>query len=183
MPIIATWRIKPPNNEFIFNHLPSDFQCGRLSGTIKTYCLAARLDKFPGRDYYFIQTIEYKYRVDYMNSYHSQARLFKVLMHPARLAILDLLRDSAECVCHMEAILGYRQAYISQQLMVLRQAGLVEDQRDGWNIYYRVINPEIYTVIEAARKLLGEPLAPQPSLGEDVVCLCPKCVAAAKETT
>jgi DNA-binding transcriptional ArsR family regulator len=118
-----------------------------------------------------------------MNKYKSQAGLFKVLMHPARLAILDILRDSAECVCHMEAILGYRQAYISQQLMVLRQAGLLEDQRDGWNIFYRVTKPDVYQVIDAAKKLLGEPLdhhLPQRRAG---VCPCPKCNPSESEAT
>jgi DNA-binding transcriptional ArsR family regulator len=110
-----------------------------------------------------------------MKKFQSQAGLFKVLMHPARLAILDILRESAECVCHMEAMLGYRQAYISQQLMVLRQAGLVEDQRDGWNIYYRVIKPEIYQVIDAARDLLGEPRPAHQPQRQPGVCPCPKC--------
>jgi DNA-binding transcriptional ArsR family regulator len=110
-----------------------------------------------------------------MKKFQSQAGLFKVLMHPARLAILDILRESAECVCHMEAMLGYRQAYISQQLMVLRQAGLVEDQRDGWNIYYRVIKPEIYQVIDSARELLGEPHTSHSPQRQPGVCPCPKC--------
>jgi DNA-binding transcriptional ArsR family regulator len=110
-----------------------------------------------------------------MKKFQSQAALFKVLMHPARLAILDILRESAECVCHMEAMLGYRQAYISQQLMVLRQAGLVEDQREGWNIYYRVIKPEIYQVIDAARDLLGESRPTRKAQRQPGVCPCPKC--------
>lgn len=118
-----------------------------------------------------------------MNRYKSQVQLFKALMHPARLAILDLLREGPECVCHMEAVLGYRQAYISQQLMVLRRVGLVSDQRDGWNIYYRVVNPQIYTVIEAARKLLGEPLIPSLPQDGEIVCLCPKCSGVIKEIT
>ena len=56
--------------------------------------------------------------------YEAQAQWLKVLTHPARLAILNILRDGEHCVCHMEAHLGYRQAYISQQLMVLREAGI-----------------------------------------------------------
>ena len=70
--------------------------------------------------------------------FEAQAQLLKVLTHPARLAILNILRDGEHCVCHMEAYLGYRQAYISQQLAVLREAGLIQDRRDGWNIFYRV---------------------------------------------
>jgi DNA-binding transcriptional ArsR family regulator len=53
-----------------------------------------------------------------MEIYEQETKLYKSLMHPARLAILDLLREGEECVCHMEATFGYRQAYISQQLMV-----------------------------------------------------------------
>ena len=47
----------------------------------------------------------------------------------------------------MEAHLGYRQAYISQQLMVLREAGLIQDRRDGWNVFYRVAEPRIFAVL------------------------------------
>lgn len=110
-----------------------------------------------------------------MEAYETQAKLFKVLMHPARLAILDLLREGEECVCHMEAYLGYRQAYISQQLMVLREAGLVEDRREGWNIFYRVIKPEIYSVIDAAVKVTGEKNTTLSLKHAGHSCTCPKC--------
>jgi DNA-binding transcriptional ArsR family regulator len=49
-------------------------------------------------------------------------------MHPARLAILNTLRGGAACVCHLEAHLVYRQAYLSQQLAALRAASLVRDR-------------------------------------------------------
>ncbi len=52
-------------------------------------------------------------------------RVFKILGQPVRLQILLILNTGEECVCHIEAILGIRQASISQQLMVLRDAGLV----------------------------------------------------------
>jgi DNA-binding transcriptional ArsR family regulator len=107
--------------------------------------------------------------------YDSQAKLFKVLMHPARLAILDVLRRNEACVCHLEAALGYRQAYLSQQLMVLREAGLVDDRRDGWNVYYRVTKPGILSVIDAAREALGERKQSQiPAILD--TCTCPHCV-------
>ena len=77
------------------------------------------------------------------NLYKSQSDLFKILAHPVRLSILEILREGEQCVCHMEAMLDLRQAYISQHLMVLREAGVLADRRDGWNIYYRVIKPEV----------------------------------------
>jgi DNA-binding transcriptional ArsR family regulator len=85
----------------------------------------------------------------FMEIYQTQAQLFKVLMHPTRLAILGELRGGEQCVCHLEAMLGLRQAHISQHLMVLRDAGLVSDRRDGWNIFYHVSKPEIFQVIDA----------------------------------
>jgi DNA-binding transcriptional ArsR family regulator len=107
--------------------------------------------------------------------YEKQARLYKALMHPARLAILDVLRYGEHCVCHLEAALGYRQAYISQQLMLLRDAGFIEDRRDGWNIFYRVIRPEIYTVIDAASKLTKDPSKVNSIPDVLANCPCPKC--------
>ena len=114
-----------------------------------------------------------------MGDFESSAKLFKTLMHPARLEILDILRDGEHCVCHIEAALGYRQAYISQQLMVLREAGLVQDRRDGWNIYYRVVQPNIYDVIDAAQNALGGARAKsrRKSISSATVdgCSCPHC--------
>ncbi len=99
--------------------------------------------------------------------------LFKALAHPGRMAILDILRNGEQCVCHIEAQLGYRQAYISQQLAVLRQAGLIEDQRDGWNIYYRIVRPEVFALVDVARTMVGLPV-PGSSF-ENPRCPCPKC--------
>ena len=114
-----------------------------------------------------------------MGVYEEQAKLFKALQHPARLAILDILRSGEQCVCHIEAILGYRQAYISQQLTVLRDAGLVQDRREGWNIYYRVTKPEVYHLIEASLDLLGASMPVSQGYSASIPspesCPCPKC--------
>src|SRR5690349_5659041 len=88
--------------------------------------------------------------------------LFKALAHPARIAILDVLRNGEQCVCHIEVHLGYRQAYISQQIAVLREAGLIQDQRDGLNIYYRVIRPEVFALVDVARSMVGIPTPHSP---------------------
>ena len=110
------------------------------------------------------------------------ATLFKALAHPGRIAILDVLRNGEQCVCHIEAYLGFRQAYISQQLAVLREAGLIQDQRDGWNIYYRVIRPEVYALVDVARTMVGIPFAPPPFDRPRVECPCPKCTTETKQT-
>lgn len=106
-----------------------------------------------------------------------QAKLFRALMHPARLAILEILRDGEECVCHMEAALGYRQAYISQQLAVLREAGLVRDRRDGWNVFYWVVQPQVFELLDAAREMVGGPVLAKRDAAL-ASCDCPKCAPA-----
>ena len=116
-----------------------------------------------------------------MNKYETQSNFLKVLAHSARLAILDVLRDGEQCVCHMEATLGLRQAYISQQLMLLKQAGLVEPRRDGLNLYYRVIKPEVFNVLDTLQSATGVSTALPQHKHANTNCPCPKCNATAKE--
>lgn len=88
------------------------------------------------------------------------ADLFKAMAHPARLQILSMLRQGEICVCHIENALGKRQPYISQQLMVLRDAGLVESRKDGLQVYYRLANPLVEGVLTAVL----DSKVPSPSL-------------------
>ena len=109
-----------------------------------------------------------------MSEFTPPSNIFKALMHPARLSIMEILRDGEQCVCHLEAVLGCRQAYISQHLIVLREAGLVEDRREGARIFYRVIKPEIFEMVDYAYKLSGvNPIHENKS--KIANCPCPKC--------
>ena len=110
-----------------------------------------------------------------MNSYQNQSEFLKALSHPTRLAILDILRDGEQCVCHMEATLGLRQAYISQQLMILKNAGLVESRRDGLNLYYRTIKPEIFNVLDTVSVVTGSTPQLPKHKHANAECPCPKC--------
>jgi DNA-binding transcriptional ArsR family regulator len=114
-----------------------------------------------------------------MNAYNNSAKLFKALMHPARLEILDILRDGEACVCHIEAALGQRQAYISQQLSVLREVGLVQDRRDGWNVHYRVTQPQVFALLDMAMTMVGsQPSDRKMAHGAELDnCPCPRCAS------
>ena len=102
------------------------------------------------------------------------ADLFKVLAHPARVKILRMFGEDEVCVCQMEAVLGKRQAYISQQMSVLREAGLVEAARSGRNNFYRLVDPKVLAVVEAAADCLGLELFPidVPDVSEVSACGC-----------
>jgi len=99
--------------------------------------------------------------------------ILKALSSEPRRRILALLKDCEHCVCHLEAHLGYRQAYLSQQLKVLRDAGLIEDRRDGWNVYYRVMDPQIFILLENIYQLTGQDNMELGLRNPD--CPCPKC--------
>ena len=105
----------------------------------------------------------------------NMADLFRVLSHPARLQILRLFAQEEVCVCQMEAVLGKRQAYISQQLSVLREAGLVEADKNGRNNFYRLTDPRLLDIIAVAADYLGVTLPPIeiPEIFEVSGCGCP----------
>ncbi len=87
------------------------------------------------------------------NAYEEMANLLRVISHPVRLAILDILHEEEEiCVCHLEAMLGYRQAYLSQHLMCLREIGLLSDHRVGRNVYYRIKEKGVIPIIQETKK-------------------------------
>jgi DNA-binding transcriptional ArsR family regulator len=113
----------------------------------------------------------------FMDEHENEIKLLKAISHPARLAILEVLRSGEACVCHMEALFHWRQAYISQQLMVLREAGLVTDRRDGWNIFYRVVKPEVYAVIDAVYRVSGRNAPLELPVNPHGTCTCPNCQA------
>lgn len=118
-----------------------------------------------------------------LNGYKGQARVFQALAHPVRLRILDILAQEEACVCHLTDALKKRQAYVSQQLAVLREAGLVTDRRDGLMVYYRLKDSNIPELMDTARAMLleqvGEDALSFPALPPQTssTCTCPKCQA------
>jgi DNA-binding transcriptional ArsR family regulator len=109
------------------------------------------------------------------------AEVLQVISPPARLAILLAIGRGEACVCHLESILGWRQAYLSQHLMALRKAEILQDRRDGRYVYYRLKDEALLSLVRDAAALSG--LDPQnvdalanPTPGPD--CECPHCAPA-----
>lgn len=109
-------------------------------------------------------------------SYVTISNRLKLLAHPERLQILDVLRRDAECVCHLEALLGKPQPYVSQQLRFLREAGLIVDEKEGQNVYYRLVDAEVMAWLA---QVLGPAVGEHPEMAAHkrvIACPCPKCV-------
>lgn len=112
---------------------------------------------------------------DPVQRYARLAELFKLLAHPERLRILDVLRRAPECVCHLEALLQKSQPYVSQQLRLLRQAGAIVDEKRGNNVYYRLLDEQLAAWLDV---VLGPAVEPDPDLSyykATIPCACPNC--------
>jgi len=118
-----------------------------------------------------------------MNIFTLQTQTLTALAHPTRLEILAILRTGDCCVCHIQAVLDQRQAYISQHLNILRNAGLVTNRKEGKRVYYQVADPQIYEVLDTLKAYLqaqnGESGFDQAlSLSPRQPCACPQCAVA-----
>ena len=101
----------------------------------------------------------------------------RLIGQPNRIRILLAIGNREVCVCHLETVLGQRQALISQHLMQLREAGFVIGERKSRNIYYRIPDPDLIDLVRSTALLVGESEWIEISLSSAPVpgCPCPEC--------
>src|ERR1700741_5214804 len=97
-----------------------------------------------------------------------KANLFRVLGNPARVRILELLRDGERSVGRLQAALELDSSGTSQHLAALRRIGFVESRRDGTSVLYRVADPEVFELLEVARGIILRQLAEQQTLLQEL---------------
>lgn len=83
-----------------------------------------------------------------------KAEFFRVLGHPVRVRVLELLRDGERSVGELQTALGIDSSGTSQHLGALRKQGLLESRKAGTSVYYRVKDPRTFQLLEIARRLL-----------------------------
>jgi DNA-binding transcriptional ArsR family regulator len=93
--------------------------------------------------------------------YQLKAEFFKTLGHPARIRILELLCEGERSVSELQPDVGLESSHLSQQLGVLRRAGLVTFRRQGGSVFYALASPEIAEVLAVARHILTGMLSGQ----------------------
>ncbi len=106
------------------------------------------------------------------------SQILSVISNPFRIKLILTLGLGEACVCHLEAILNNRQAFISQHLMALRKAGILATRREGKYIFYRLADPRTLALIKTAGKLAGMDIEqlPEPTGAESLPsCVCPRC--------
>ena len=106
--------------------------------------------------------------------YQQIGELFEAVGSPIRIQILLAIGTGETCVCHLESMLGLRQAYISQQLMDLREKGVIASRREGKFIYHRLAKPEFLDLVHVAARAISIP-EDDLSVPTQAICECPKC--------
>jgi DNA-binding transcriptional ArsR family regulator len=87
-----------------------------------------------------------------------KAEFFKALAHPLRIRILDELRRGEVGVNDLCARLDVEQSTLSQQLAVLRSRSIVIGRKDGQSVFYSVRDPEIFKLLDVAKKIFNNHL-------------------------
>ena len=84
----------------------------------------------------------------------ARARIIKAIAHPSRLFIIEELNKTERCVCELTEMIGSDASTVSKHLGILKNAGLVEDEKRGTNIYYHLRVPCILDFIGCVETVL-----------------------------
>jgi ArsR family transcriptional regulator len=96
--------------------------------------------------------------------YQAKAELFRTLGHPVRIRVLELLQDGPKPVRDLLTAIEVEASNLSQQLAVLRRAGLVESTRDGALVMYSLSTPDVADLLAAGRRILSTVLTDRDGL-------------------
>ena len=96
--------------------------------------------------------------------YQAKAEFFRMLGHPVRIRVLELLQDGPMPVRELLAAIEVEPSSLSQQLAVLRRSGIVSSRRDGSTVVYALASGDVADLLKAARRILTEMLTGQNEL-------------------
>lgn len=100
--------------------------------------------------------------------YQVKAEFFRMLGHPVRIRVLELLQDGPRPVRELLAEIEVERSNLSQQLAVLRRSGIVTSAREGDTVVYSLAGPDVTDLLRAARRILTEMLAGQQDLLDEL---------------
>ncbi|EID56402.1 putative transcriptional regulator [Saccharomonospora xinjiangensis XJ-54] len=100
--------------------------------------------------------------------YQAKAEFFRMLGHPVRIRVLELLQDGPKPVRELRAAIDVEAPSLSQQLAVLRRSGIVTATRDGSTVVYALAGGDVAELMRAARRILTDMLAGQNELLDEL---------------
>jgi ArsR family transcriptional regulator len=96
--------------------------------------------------------------------YVVKARLFRVLGHPVRIRILELLSGGERTVGELQAELGLDSSSASQHLAAMRESGILESRRAGTSVYYAIRDPRVNQLLATAKQILTSAISDSQTL-------------------
>jgi ArsR family transcriptional regulator len=96
--------------------------------------------------------------------YQVKADFFKTLAHPARIRVLELLRDGERSVGELIPEVGLESSHLSQQLAVLRRANVLQARKEGTTVLYSVTDERMFELLEVAKAIITSTLAESTQL-------------------
>jgi DNA-binding transcriptional ArsR family regulator len=90
-----------------------------------------------------------------------RAKIFKALGHPSRLKMVESLFAGERCVCELQAMVGSDISTVSKHLNVLKEAGILQDERRGTSIYYSLRMKCVANFLSCVEDFVGERLEEQ----------------------
>jgi len=86
--------------------------------------------------------------------YKARAGIMKALAHPTRLFIVDELSRGERCVCELREMIGADMSTVSKHLSVLKNAGIVSDDKRGLQVFYTLQTPCILNSLDCVEQVL-----------------------------
>lgn len=103
--------------------------------------------------------------------YQVKAEFFKTLGHPARIRILEVLREGEHTVGELVPKVGIESSHLSHQLAVMRRTGILETRKVGATVLYSVVDPRIFQLLEVAKQILTSSLVASQEVLADLEAL------------
>ena len=88
--------------------------------------------------------------------YEAQAKVMKALAHPSRLLLVHALMDHELCVCELRELLPYNLSTVSRHLSVLKNAGLLKEEKRGLYVYYHLTVPCLMKFLNCVNTMVCE---------------------------
>lgn len=93
-----------------------------------------------------------------MNILDLEVRIFKAIAHPTRLSIIKQLSENKLCVCELSEEANFTQSNMSQHLRILKDASIVNVEKEGNKMMYSVKNKKILDIIKLSENIVKDDL-------------------------
>ncbi|MHC4883077.1 MAG: ArsR/SmtB family transcription factor [Planctomycetota bacterium] len=103
-----------------------------------------------------------------MQVFEKQAAIAKAMAHPVRVAVLEFVKNSEQCVCDIAEAVGSERSNLSKHLSIMVNAGVLASRKDGLKVMYRIKTPCVLKFLDCLKDCLKEQMVEQQQLLESL---------------